>query len=120
MMPASISSMLVSSLLTKKVRSRPGTAETSLGNSSSWKMYAISPPLILGPIRETCNLGVGHGCYGCPDLGLLVTFDRGLRRSTPLLAPHQRDLGAGIAMLDIHHGQRDHRALIIRVPGVGG
>src|SRR5215469_10019252 len=44
MMPASMSSIFVSSLLTKKVRSRPGTTETSFGSLSSWNIYATFPP----------------------------------------------------------------------------
>src|ERR1700687_2724632 len=43
-----MSSIFVSSLLTKNVRSRPGTTETSFGSSSSWNMYAILMLLITG------------------------------------------------------------------------
>ena len=39
--PASMSSILLSSLLTKKVRSRPGTTATSFGKSSWWNIYAM-------------------------------------------------------------------------------
>src|SRR6185295_20213559 len=121
MIPASMSSMWVSSLLTKNVRSRPGTAETSFGNVSSWKMYAIVRILsLMRPIRDARDLGVGRSGNRSANFGLRVPFDGRLRRSAAFFAPDERNFGAGHAVRDIHHRQRDHRALIESVAGICG
>src|SRR5258706_8150239 len=75
MMPASISSMLVNSLFTKNVRSRPGTIDTSFGSSSSWKMYATSISPLL-QCSEVPRARVDHLLHAAAWLGLVLADGR--------------------------------------------
>src|SRR5712691_8998638 len=75
-----MSSMLVNSLLTKKVRSRPGTTDTSFGSSSSWNMYAILALLISSSPKFLASdpRAFGHGMQ-------LRPHDRGVNAPVQLL-----------------------------------
>src|ERR1700720_4294375 len=96
MTPASMSSIMVSSLLTKKVRSRPGTTEINFGSLSSWKRYAMNPPDLTdagsafhpgtswpGPKFFAGNArAFGHGFQFCPhDAWMHAPVELLLRKS---------------------------------------
>src|SRR5690242_14430090 len=72
------------------------------------------------PIGDACNLGVRDSGNSCPDFRLPVALDRGFRRPAIFFAPDDYDLCTDRTVLVIHNTQRNHRAFIIGVAGVGG
>src|SRR5580704_5661353 len=114
-----MSSISANSLLTKNVRSRPGTTETSFGNSSSWKMYAIEFSL-MRPISHACNFSIGRGRDRRANLSLHMALDGRLRRPSPFFTPNKRDFRARLTVFDIDYSQRDHCTLVERVARISG
>src|SRR6185295_13569202 len=70
------------------------------------------------PVGRARGLAIGCGLHRGADLHLLVAFDRGLRRAAAVLAPDDADLGAGLRVLHVQAGEREHRALVEAVARV--
>src|SRR5262245_18025113 len=68
-----------------------------------------APALVIGLARL---LAVGCRPDGDAQLRLLVTLDRRLPGAAALLAPHQRELRAGLGVLLLDEAQRQHLALV--------
>src|SRR5688572_11341833 len=85
-------------------------------------MPCVAPVLLLlmGAISNPRHLGYRARRDPCANLNLFVALNGRLLRSATLFAPHNRDLCAGLAVLNIHDRQGDHRAFIVGVASIRG
>src|SRR5579884_1976071 len=82
-------------------------------------MYAIWISSVRA-VRDARHFGVGDGGDSRPDFYLLVALDGGLRGTAAFLAPYDRDRRTGLAVRHVDYAERNHHALVVGVPGVGG